>query len=115
MSCQTFVTLSEKVTLKPQLQFNHCLTNLAANIVQWGDSLLWGDDIQSKKGHRLRKAKSCLFSVHTAELGQKLSFFSDLMARFNRQYLSLLLISAGAKVDFRDKQSNCFVFQRTCV
>ena len=59
----------EQVTLKPQLQAHHCLTTW---LQIWYHSLLWGDSI--RKGADLEK-QNCLFGVHPAELGDKLSSF----------------------------------------
>ena len=60
----------EQVTLKPQLQAYHCLTIW---LQIWYHSLLCEDSI--RKGADLEK-QNCLFGVHPAGSGEKLSFFS---------------------------------------
>ena len=68
----------EQVTLKPQLQVDHCLTTW---LQIWYHSLLRGDSI--RKGVDLEK-QNCLFCVHPAVIGT-LTSFSSLSIRFHLQ------------------------------
>ena len=55
---------NEQVTLKPQLQVDHCLTTW---LEIWYHSLLWGGSI--RKGADLEK-QNCLFGAHPAVMGK---------------------------------------------